>query len=197
MATIVQIVEGHGEVRAVRTLIMRTAQTVAPDIHVNVVQPIRVKRNLVVKPNELEKRIRLAASKGGRDGRILALLDADQDCPAELGPKLLSRAQQERNDRKIAVVIAKAEYESWFVAAAASLIGARGLTANVMAPADPESLGSPKEWIRKRMQGGRYRETTHQAALTSRFDLAMARGSAPSFDKMCRSVAALLEDGAP
>lgn len=154
MATIVPIVEGHGEVRAVQTLIVRTAQTVSPDIHVNVAQPIRVKRNLVVKPNELEKQIRLAASKGGPDGRILVLLDADQDCPAELGPQLLSRARQERSDRKIAVVIAKAEFEAWFVAAATSLIGTKGLTAHVTVPADPKSLGSPKEWIRKRMQGG-------------------------------------------
>ena len=197
MATIVPIVEGHGEVQAVRTLIVRTAQAVSPDIHVNVAQPIRVKRHLVVKPEELEKRIRLAASKGGHDGRILVLLDADQDCPAELGPQLLSRAQQERNDRKIAVVLAKTEYEAWFVAAAPSLIGATGLAASIVAPADPESLGSPKEWIRARMQGGRYRETTHQATLTSRFDLAMARRAAPSFDKMCRSIAALLDDGGP
>ncbi len=120
-------------------------------------------------------------------------LDADQDCPAEIGPRLLERAQQERGDRKIAVVIAKAEYEAWFVAAAPSLVDARVLTANVIAPADPESLGSPKDWIRERMQDGRYRETTHQATLTSRFDLAMARNAAPSFDKMCRSVAALLD----
>ena len=48
MVTIVPIVEGHGEVQAVRTLIVRTAQTVSPDIHVNVAQPIRVKRHLVV-----------------------------------------------------------------------------------------------------------------------------------------------------
>ena len=197
MATIVPIVEGDGEVRAVRTLIVRTAEAVAPNVYVNVARPIRVKRNLVVKPNELEKQIRLAASKGGPDCRILVLLDADRDCPAELGPQLLSRAQRERNDRKIAVVIAKAEFEAWFVAAAPSLIGARGLTANVMAPADPESLGSPKKWINDRMQGGRYRETTHQATLTSLFDLPMARTAAPSFDKMCRAVAALLEDGTP
>lgn len=195
MATIVPIVEGHGEVEAVRTLIVRTAQEVSPDIHVDVAQPIRVKRLLVVKPEELEKRIRLAARKGGTDGRILVLLDADQDCPAELGSQLLSRAQQERNDRRIAIVIAKTESEAWFVAAAPSLVGPWGLTANVVAPADPESLASPKEWIRARMQGGRYRETTHQASLTSRFDLAMARRAAPSFDKMCRSVATLLEDG--
>ena len=166
---------------------------VSPGVYVGVQQPIRTKRNLLVKAGELEKRIRLAARKGGPDGRILVLLDADEDCPAELGPELLARAEQEREDRKIAVVLAKVEYEAWFVAAAYSLVGAGGLTPNVNVPEDVEALGNPKGWISERMQGRRYRETTHQPALTSRFDLAMAREAAPSFDKMCRSVAALLD----
>lgn len=159
----------------------------------DVQQPIRTKRNLLVKPGELEKRVQLAARKGGDDGRILVLLDADEDCPAELGPALLARAQQEHGDRKIAIVLAKAEYEAWFVAAAPSLVGSGGLMPNVTVPADVEALSDPKGWISERMQGRRYRETTHQPALTSRFDVAMARAAAPSFDKMCRSVAALLD----
>ena len=193
MTTIVPIVEGHGEVKAIRTLITRAAEEESPGIYVNVSRPIRTKRNLLVKPGELEKLVRLAASKGGSDGSILVLLDADDDCPAELGPQLLARAQHERGDRKIAVVLAKVEYEAWFVAAAPSLVGSGGLRPNVTVPADVEALGNPKGWIRERMQAQRYRETTHQPALTRRFDLAMARAAAPSFDKMCRSIAELLD----
>lgn len=130
------------------------------------------KQNLLVKPAELEARSARSAQMGS-DGRILVLLDTDEDCPAELGPELLARAQQEREDRKIAVVLAKADYEAWFVAAAPSLVGSGGLMPNVTVPPDVEALGNPKGRISVRMQGRRYRETTHQPALTSRFDLAM------------------------
>ena len=192
MRTIVPIVEGHGEVVAVRTLISRVAEAVSPDIPVDVPHPIRVPRKRVVKPGELEKHIRLAAGKGGRDGRILVLLDADEDCPAQLGPQLLGRAEVAHGDRKIAVVLAKAEYEAWFVAAAESLVWPKGLKPGVSVPKDAESVGSPKKWINDRMAGQSYRPTRHQAGFTARFDLASAR-QAPSFDKMWRSVASLLQ----
>lgn len=192
-STIVPIVEGQGEVAAVRTLIHRIAEAVAPGTYVDVPRPIRVRRNLVVKPEELERRVRLAADKGGGDGRILVLLDADTDCPAELGPALLARAESAQSDRKMAVVLAKAEYEAWFVAAAESLVSPRGLRPGVTAPTDPESVASPKKWIGDRMAAARrYSPTTHQPAFTARFDLESAR-SAPSFDKMWRSLESLLK----
>ena len=190
MPTIVPIVEGHGDAEAVRTLINRIALA-SSNAYVDVGRPIRAPRQLVVKHGELEKQIRLAANKGGSDGRILVLLDADDDCPAELGPSLLARAQGARGDRRIAVVLAKVEYEAWFAAAAESLVWPNGLKTNVVAPVDPESLPSPKGWISNRMATRRYSPTTHQAKFTARFDLAMAR-RAPSFDKMWRSVADLL-----
>jgi hypothetical protein len=191
--TIVPIVEGHGEVMAVPTLIRRTAAAVSPGTNVNVPPPIRARRGSVVKPGELEKCVRLAAGKGGRDGRILVLLDADRDCPAELGPELLARAQKEHADRRIAVVLANTEYEAWFVAAAPSLAGPRGLSTDVTEPANPESLRGPKGWISKQMETPPYKPNKHQARFTERFDLGMACRAAPSFDKMWRSVAALLE----
>lgn len=172
-------------------MLVNRIATASSSAYVDVGRPIRAPRKLVVKPGELEKRIRLAARKGDPDGRILVLLDADNSCPAELGPKLLARAQGERQDRKIAVVLAKIEYEAWFAAAADSLVGPDGLKSNVTPPDDPESLASPKKWISDRMATRRYSPTTHQAQFTARFDLGMAR-RAPSFDKMWRSVADLL-----
>lgn len=49
-ATIVPIVEGHGEVQAVPVLLRRIAAAIAPDRHVDVVSPIRVQRSKVIKP---------------------------------------------------------------------------------------------------------------------------------------------------
>ena len=123
MAGIVAIVEGHGEVEAIPVLLRRIAAAVAPTAEVEVLPPIRVERNRVVRPEELERVVELAARTVATDGSILVLLDADDDCPAELGPELLRRARAARPDRAIRVVLAKAEYEAWFLAAVASIAG--------------------------------------------------------------------------
>ena len=95
-------------------------------------------------------------------------------------------------DCSIRVVLAKAEYESWFLAAAASLAGHRGIDEAASPPPDSEAIRDAKGWLSARMPPGRrYRETLHQAALTARFDLDSAR-AAPSFDKMWRDLASLI-----
>ena len=192
MYRIATIAEGHGEVEAVPVLLRRIANEVAPSINLETPRPIRVKRNQIVREHELERAVGLAASLAGADGSILVLLDADDDCPADLARALLRRAEQSRPDRSIRVVLAKAEYESWFLAAADSLAGHRGIDEGASPPPDPESIRNAKGWLRARMpRGQRYRETRHQAAFTASIDLASAR-RAPSFDKMWRDVSALL-----
>lgn len=193
MPRIVAIVEGHGEVAAVPILIRRIAAVASPGVHVDVPPPIRIKRQRFLQANELERTVELAARQSGPAGRILILLDADRECPKDLAPKVLARAQQARGDRAIRVVLAKPEYEVWFLAAASSIAGHRGIGPATTAPANPESIGNAKGWLSRRMHAGRsYRETLDQPALTTVFDLGAARGASPSFDKMWRDVAALL-----
>ena len=192
---IATIVEGHGEVEAVPILLRRIAERVVPGIALEVPRPIRVKRHQILKVEELERAVALAAGRAGPNGGILVLLDADDDCPAELASRLLRRARQSRPDRPIRVVLAKAEYESWFLAAAASLAGHRGIDEAASPPADSEAIRNAKGWLSACMPPGRrYRETLHQAALTARFDVDAAR-AAPSFDKMWRDLASLLGEG--
>ena len=105
-------------------------------------------------------------------GAIFIILDSDDDCPAELGPALLRRASQARSDLPIAVVLAKHEFEAWFLAAAESLRGQSGLGDDMHPPNDPEAIRGAKEWLSNQMEGSRtYRETRDQPALTARFDL--------------------------
>ena len=190
--SIVSIVEGRGEVDAVPILLRRIAAVALPAVVVDVRSPIRVDRRKIVKAEELERAVELAARKVGTGGRILILLDAEDDCPAELAPELLRRARAARRDRAIRVVLAKTEYEAWFLAAAESIAGRHGIDAAAAAPTDPEEVTGAKEWLTSRMPAGQpYRPTRHQAALTSAFDMAAAR-SAPSFDKLWRDVTALL-----
>src|SRR5207249_131651 len=127
MPAIASIVEGDGEVEAVPLLIRRLAALQVPEMFLQVPRPIRVKRDKVVKPGELERAIELAARQAGRGGAIFILLDADDDCPAELAPSLLARARQARSDFPVGLALAKCEYEAWFLAAAESLRGQRNL----------------------------------------------------------------------
>lgn len=118
MRRIVTIVEGHGEVEAVPILVRRIARQVLPDTILDVPRPIRVKRNKVMQIGELERAIALAANRAEENGCILLLLDANGDCPAELATQVLARAIEVRPDRAIRAVLAKMEYEAWFIAAA-------------------------------------------------------------------------------
>ena len=115
MPTIVTIVEGPGEVSAVPILIRRIAAAVEPSLVPRVPKPIRVKRGRFLKANELERYVDLAARQAGTDGRILIILDADDDCPAQRASELLARAAAVRSDRRIQVVLAQREYEAWFL----------------------------------------------------------------------------------
>jgi hypothetical protein len=146
----------------------------------------------MLKPNGLEPIVELAARRVGRRGAVLLLLDSDDDCPAELGPQLRERILRYREDLLVGVVLAKREFEAWFLAAAASLAGSRGLASSLLPPDDPEAVRGAKEWLSRQMDPGRrYVETMDQPALTSLFDLEQAR-LADSFDKCDREIRGLL-----
>ncbi len=187
------IVEGDGEVAAVPIAIRRIIQWVDPSLIVNIHYPIRVSRPKLVKPGELERTVDFAARRAGKSGAVLIVLDSDDDCPASLGPELLGRARKARSDLPISVVLAKREFEGWFLASAESLRGLRGLAADLAPPPDPESIRGAKAWLTARMIAGRsYKETVDQPALAALFDLQQAR-TAPSFDKFFRDVVAIVE----
>ena len=186
------IVEGDGEVEAVPIVIRRIVQGIDPSLSLKIHHPLRVPRNKLVKPGELERSIELAARRVGMGGAIFVILDSDDDCPATLGPELLDRARKIRPDLSISVVLAKREFEAWFLAAAESLRGKRGLAENIESPSDPESIRGAKEWLTARMvEGRKYVETLDQPALVAAFDLLRAR-RANSFDKLFRDVVAIL-----
>ena len=188
------LVEGESEVGTVPLLIRRIAANLYPELPIVVPPPIRRPRNKVVKENELERAVEFVARQIGGQGAIFIILDSDKDCPAELGPALLHRASQARSDLPIAVVLAKHEFEAWFLAAAESLRGRRGLKNNLNSPDNPEAIRGAKEWLSQRMEAGRtYRETQDQPALAALFDIEQAR-RADSFDKCYRDIARLLDE---
>lgn len=188
------IVEGHGDVEAAPIVIRRIAARIDPARVIHIPAPIRTSRDKIVKAGELERAVTLASRKLGGYGAVLVLLDSEDDCPARLGPELGRRAAAIRGDLPLAVVLAKREFEAWFLAAAESLRGLRGLAADLQPPPDPEAIRGAKEWLRNRMPPRqRYVETLDQPALAAQFSLDAAR-AAPSFDKLYREVARLIEE---
>jgi hypothetical protein len=98
-----------------------------------------------------------------------------------------------RGDLPIAVVLAKKEFEAWFLAAAESLRGKHGLPNDLQSPAEPENIRGAKEWLTGLMPYGRsYAETTDQPAFTAIFDMSKAR-RADSFDKCYREIERMLK----
>ncbi len=202
------IVEGHGEVIAVRTLLDRIWREIAGGDFIEVLQPIRQPRTKLVVldpehqsgtrriPNtaELERAVGFAAGKlqAAREADdntpelILLLLDANSDCPRELAPLLAEEVVNLSRTRPSAVVLANVEYETWFVAAAASLDEYLELEDADRTIDDAEAGRHGKGWIEKRFRGNKYSETVDQVRLTARMDLGQCRNASSSFDKLCR-----------
>ncbi|GAA2870688.1 DUF4276 family protein [Streptosporangium fragile] len=193
--TIASVVEGDGEVSALPVLLRRIAQTFSL-WDMRIPPPRRIPRSKLVAPGGVEGAVLQASYQVTGAGGVLLLIDSDDDCPAALGPALLQRARQARGDREISVVLAHREFEAWFLAAAASLSGCRGLSDSLVPPPNPEGIRDAKGWLSARKTDGtRYKETVDQAALAAVFDMEQARKAAPSFDKFWRDVERLLRGG--
>ncbi|WP_434026156.1 DUF4276 family protein [[Pseudomonas] boreopolis] len=187
MTSIASIVEGDGEVSALPVLLRRLAQWKPATDFPNVLQPIRVKRDRFLnREEEFRRQLLLAAAKCGDGGWIVIVLDADDDCPAEIGRNTLDRARQIVPHRKVSVVFANREFEAWFLAAASSLQDYRGFSLEQNERIDPEVPRDAKGWMGRHIAGGTYRETLDQPAFADRFDLQLAHDNSRSFRKLCK-----------
>jgi hypothetical protein len=187
---IAPIVQGHGDVAAVPVLLRRIATELRPDVVLKINTPIRVKANRFTKEQsaDFRKFIMLASAKvASQDapGCVLILLDCEDDCPAELGPKLLGQAHQVRPDMEFIVALAFREYETWFITAAQSLQGRNGLLERLVAPSDPEAIRDAKGWLTAHM-GQPYDPVIHQASFTQALDFNQAMGSGSFARLFCR-----------
>lgn len=192
---IAAIVEGDGECTAVPALIRRFGEMLGFGGKVVVHPVLRVPASLLVKPGQLERHVELAARKLQGPGGVFVLLDCEDDCPADLGPKLSKRAKTARPDLPVALVLAHREYEAWFLAAAESLASKRGFPADLAPPANPEAIRGCKEWLCDQLpKGAIYDPCDDQTALTVLFDMMTARENSDSFDKCWRELTALLAE---
>ena len=178
--SLVTLVEGQAEVRSIPALLRR--------LGIDPARPFRVKRNLVVKPGELERAITQALRDRPDPSGVLVLLDVDDDCAARLGPELLARAQEVSRGYPVSVVFAVRELEAWFLGGIESLRGQRGIRGDAAWPGDPEAPRGAKERVESLMGGRTYLDTDDQPALMAMLDIGAARARCPSLDKLLRDL---------
>ena len=176
--SVVSIVEGKAELASIPLLLRRLGVDAAP--------AFRVKRNLVVKPGQLERAIQQAIRDRQNATAVLVLLDADKDCPAKLAPALLARARDVTH-LPVSVVFAVRELEAWFLGGIESLRGSRGIPADAVWSDDPERPGGAKGRVEE-MMGGSYVGPIDQPALMAKLDIDAARLRCPSLDKLLRDL---------
>jgi hypothetical protein len=189
MSMIVSIVEGHGEIKTVPLLVRRIAQDM--NLFVHAPQAMRLSRGKM--KNDLPRMLALARAEikqADEQGGVLIVLDADDDCPAKLGIELKAKAQVAFADLPAVIAVANKEFEAWYLAAALSLRGQRGLPINLEPPTNPETIRNAKGWLAERMAQG-YTETLDQVALAAKIDFSQAE-NAPSFRRFRQRVAELL-----
>ncbi len=193
------IIEGHGETDAVGVLLRRIAAELL-GITIEVVKPFRLPRGKLLpgrpgarrlNPHELSRALDTACISlkySTPNARRLALLlcDADEDLACELAPQVLSVAGKVRSDLDLICVMARREYETWFIAASESLERYLLLRpGDALVAADPEAYG--EKWISDRFRGPSYQKTVDQAKLTAAMDLALCERSS-SFAKLVREL---------
>ena len=150
----------------------------------------------------IEYYVELALRRHPLPDVILILLDADEDCPKKLAPDLLARARtMVPADYPIGVVVAKREYEAWFLAAFPSTRFRRSLVdqgfrlerQSLPRGMVVEAVADCKGRIAGLIGVGKYEERVHQPALTRilPFTSGMTRRSR-SFRKLLKELHELL-----
>jgi Domain of unknown function (DUF4276) len=190
MFMIYSVVEGHGEVKTVPLLLRRIAQEhqiynfLAPEA-------MRVPKGRI--KDDLGRILNLANIEfqaRNVNGAVLIVLDADDDCPAELGIFLRGKAQEAQADIPVVIAVANKEFEAWYLAGIQSLQGKYGLPDTIIAPTSPENIRDAKGWLNKYM--GSYSPTIHQEKFAAVLDLQIARQS-QSFARFYDRVSQLLQ----
>ena len=186
------IVEGQSEERSVGVLLRRMLGEL--DIYdVKVARPFRVKRTQIGTGGRDERAVTQAVRSRSGASAVLVMLDADRDCPATLAPELIKRGEG-ATTVPVRVVLPKVETEAWILAAIESVRGQRGIREDAECPPDPESVRDAKGALSARMVGTRgYVATDDQPALLSALDLSLAALRSPSFAKLQRDLASLVQ----
>jgi len=177
---VVTIVEGHGDTESLPILL----RLIDPSLRIPT--PVRVPKSRLIRAGTgladagvVARYARIALSNVRADELadkrflLLLLLDADDDCPATLGPSLLEAMRSTTGHAAHCfAAVAKREFESWIIGGHPDIN-----------EQDPDAAGSPKKRIAA-INGGKYKESVDQPRFTSRIDLERLGDRSPSFRRL-------------
>lgn len=187
------IVEGQGEEAAFPILLRRLMPELGCFVEIGG-SPIRSRRTQMVREQDFKRVVQFAYFKPGVCA-ALVLLDADDDCAAAHVPNMLRWAKEVAPQMPTAVVIARREYEAWFLAAIESLRGKRGISLEAAYLQNPEEKRDAKGAIKSFMpEDMSYSPTADQPALSALFDLQADYRGASSFRKLVKELCRILEE---
>ena len=187
------IVEGEGDETALRPLIYHIIASSGGVVYPTVMPPYRVHWGTMVnRPDDLAYYAQMALSEAGNAARLLVLLDADGQCPAELGPRLLQQLEVRFPSAPVSVTVADWEYESWFIASAEAIAASVNVEAIIEVPQNIESIHDTKGWLRRNVLMRKYNPRRDQAAFSARINVPLARSRSQSFNRFCREIERLL-----
>lgn len=187
------MVEGDGDKAAVPILLRRLLFEVYERFDFAIATPINAK-NRGAFIAHFDKFLELARREANC-AALIALLDADDDCPKDVAFKLAARARALQLPFPVAIVCAKCEYEVWFLASLESISGQyTGLKTDLTYEKPFEALRDVKGWFSQQMPPGQaYKETQDQAAMTALIDFNRVRERSRSFQRLEHAMRELLD----
>ncbi len=198
---IAAIVEGHTERVALERLLQRIWLELDRPERLQVLDCVRDHRSSLIHPNgvALGEAVEKAAIQLGSYLRrnpgcqslLLIDIDAEGDCPAELGPRLVAAANAARADLTIACVLAKRMFENWIVAGASTLGGILNLPDPLPARTDVEAMNG-STWLDTQLRSvtpnSKYKKADHAIEFVKAMNLVEARSNSQSFERLCKKL---------
>ena len=195
---IIPIVEGSGDVAAVPILLRNLLTELSRfDLQIGTPQNAHGCGNLTT-PGGIERFVKNAWSRPDC-GAVLILMDAENQCPKRLATDFSERIRMIGVRFPVVIVIAKCEYEAWFLASVKTIAGRKldgrpGLNAGLEYLDAVEERVGVKGWLTRQFPKGRiYKETLDQAAMTHFLDPVEARKHSRSFRRLSHALEQITE----
>lgn len=206
MPKIKPIVEGPGDVAALPIIIEKILKAYPQHRGWQILKPIMTQGcgNMLRVPG-IERFVQRAQKEQGCSA-VLVVIDGDaihelpenqrlqDDCSPSLANLLARRIRAIRPSVPVAVVVAKWEFEAWFLASLETIAGRRtgglaGLPETARFVGDVEQCLSPKDWINARLpHKHRYSETRDQVKLAKLLDINLVAPRSRSFQRLQHAV---------
>ena len=200
MPAIVPIVEGRGEIAAFPLLLRRLLTEEYSRFDLTIGRPITADgRQNLLRSDGIERFLRGTREVRPDAAGIIVLIDLDEDdCAADLARELAARARGVGLSIPVVIVVVVQAYEAWFPASIETIRGQRVkklafLPDDVESPPEPETICSPKDWLKGRLVAGRgYKETQDMVPLTASLDFDLVRPRSRSFQRLGHAIEELI-----